>query len=138
MIARQFTWFAVAGVVGLVADAGVLALALWSGLGPYAGRLLSLLAAVFVTWRINRRHTFTPLPGEPAWREGLRYLMAMALGAVVNYAAYSVAYRLAELAWPGAAWTSHLALLAGVPLGMISNFLTARYWVYRKRPASQQ
>ncbi|MBY4949737.1 GtrA family protein [Cupriavidus respiraculi] len=128
MIRRQIAWFAVAGVAGFIADAAVLYLALGAGLGPYGGRVLSFLAAVAVTWAINRRHTFEVTPGEPLWREGLRYLAAMAFGGAVNFTGYGTVIALA----PATRWTPLAALVVGTGLGMVCNFLSARYWVYRQ------
>lgn len=129
MIRRQIAAFALAGVVGFLIDSGVLYGAMTLGTGHYVGRLLSFLCAVFVTWRINRRLTFTPEPGESAWHEWWRYLMAMSAGGVVNLLAYTVV--IARL--PQAAWAPLLAVAFGTGAGLVFNFLSAKFWVFRSK-----
>ena len=128
MIHRQIGWFTIAGIAGFGVDASVLYLLLACGLGPYSARLFSFLAAVFVTWQINRLRTFAVRPGELLWREALRYLAAMAFGGIVNYAVYSAIVT--------AGWAPILGLIAGTGSGMICNFLSARFWVFRHHPQS--
>ncbi|USX21902.1 GtrA family protein [Oxalobacteraceae bacterium OTU3REALA1] len=122
----QFLRFAVAGVAGLVTDVAVLYLALSLGSGFYAGRVLSFLAAVWVTWRINRRYTF--VAGDDAWREWWRYLTAMLGGGVVNYAASSATVLLLP-PWPV---TPALAVAVGSVAGMGINFLSAKLLVFKR------
>ncbi|UVK45695.1 GtrA family protein [Mesorhizobium sp. AR07] len=128
MINRQIGWFAIAGVVGFAADAGVLYLLLAYGLGPFVSRFFSFLAAVFVTWQLNRHKTFPTRSDEPLWREGLRYLTAMMFGGAANYAVYC--------AFVMAGWLPILGLVAGTGAGTVLNFLSARSWVFRDRSPS--
>ncbi|WP_136619920.1 MULTISPECIES: GtrA family protein [Mesorhizobium] len=128
MINKQIGWFATAGVAGFAADAGVLYLLLACGLGPFASRFFSFLAAVFVTWQLNRHKTFAVKSGEPLWREGLRYLGAMTFGGAANYAVYS--------AFIMGGWRPILSLVAGTGAGTVLNFLSARSWVFRDRSQS--
>ncbi|USX27927.1 GtrA family protein [Oxalobacteraceae bacterium OTU3CINTB1] len=122
----QLLRFAVAGVAGLATDVAVLYLALSLGSGFYAGRVLSFLAAVWVTWRINRRYTFAA--GDDAWREWWRYLAAMLGGGVVNYAASSATVLLLP-PWP---LTPALAVAVGSVAGMGLNFLSAKLLVFKR------
>lgn len=126
---RQLLRFAVAGVAGFVADAGVLWLALHLGCGYFAGRAISFLAAVWVTWQINRRFTFTGGSSGSAWREWWRYLTAMSAGGCVNYLAYSAVV----LEMPRTAWLPFLGVAAGSLAGLAVNFVSARWWVFRHR-----
>jgi putative flippase GtrA len=65
--------FGTVGGIGFLVDAGLLtALHGGAGLDPFSARLLSILAAALVTWRLNRRLTFGPSPTAQA-SEGLRY-----------------------------------------------------------------
>jgi putative flippase GtrA len=119
--------FAVAGVAGLVVDVAVLYLALAAGLGFYAGRVVSFLSAVWVTWRINRRYTFRAAAGGSVWREWWAYLGMMLGGGAVNYIAYSAVMLLAGHL-PVA--LAPLLPLAGVAIGSVAgmavNFIGAR------------
>ena len=120
--------FAIAGVVGFVVDAGVLYLALWMGLGYFAGRAVSFLCAVVTTWLINRTYTFHDRRERSILAEFGHYLVAMALGGVVNYAVYSAVV----VSAPKTALTPLLAVAAGVAAGMSINFVSARFWVFRR------
>lgn len=124
---KQLVQFGIAGAAGFAADAGVLYALLALGLNPYAARLISFLFAVFVTWRINRRYTFSAYQKESAWREWLHYLLAMSAGGICNYGIY------AWLIWllPPHHFTPMIALGAGSVGGMIINFCSAKFWVFR-------
>ena len=125
----QFLRFAAVGTLGFVVDAGCLYLALAFGFGYYSGRVFSFLAAVLVTWQINRRFTFAVRAGEPLHVEGLRYLMAMLGGGAVNYGCYAATVYLL----PKTAWLPLLAVAVGSVAGLAVNFLTAKFWVFRQR-----
>lgn len=121
----QLLGFAVVGVLGLAADMAVLYGALALGAGPYAGRLASFLAAVLVTWRLNRRYTFAATGS--AWREWWRYLGAMTGGALLNLAAYTLTlWLLAPAPWVPAA-----GVAIGSLAGMTLNFLGAKFIVFK-------
>ncbi len=119
--------FAAAGVAGLATDVLVLYLALALGLGPYGGRVVSFLAAVFVTWQLNRRFTFAARAGTLSlWRQWWRYLGAMLGGGAVNYGAYTLVMLLA----PRHAWLPLAAVACGSLAGMAVNFIGAKFFVF--------
>jgi putative flippase GtrA len=133
-VSRQFLFFCVAGVIGLVVDTAVLyALAPW--LGWYAARVVSFLSAATATWYLNRRFAFAQAAdasAEPLWRQYTKYLLSMTVGGLVNYAVY-----VATLHWlhfDGAA-------LLGVALGSVGglgfNFVSARYLVFKAQQRSE-
>ena len=122
---HQFLRFAATGVAGLVADMGALYLALALGSGYYLGRLLSFLFAVWVTWSLNRRYTFAAT--DNPFREWLRYLTAMLGGGAINYATYTLVLHLL----PPSAWAPAAGVAAGSLAGMLSNFVTAKRFVFR-------
>jgi putative flippase GtrA len=120
--------FAAAGVLGLVADVAILYLALALGTGPFAGRALSFLGAVAVTWQFNRRYTFSSRPGVSAWREWWSYLGAMLLGGAVNYGVYSALI----LLFRDVPLLPLIAVAAGSLSGMAVNFVNAKYFVFHR------
>ena len=129
--------FAMAGVAGLGVDVAVLYCALALGAHPYLGRALSFLAAVYCTWQLNRRFTFSAnahvgagaaLCARSAWSEWWAYLTAMLGGGAVNYAVYVGA--LAVL--PAHPLTPLAGVCAGSLAGMTANFTTAKFLVFRR------
>jgi putative flippase GtrA len=125
--AGQLLRFAAIGVVGLLVDVAVLYCALALGSGPHPGRAVSFLAAVLVTWRLNRRYTFAPA-GSP-WTEWWRYLGAMSGGALLNLGAYMLALWLL----PAAPWVPAAAVAIGSLAGMALNFVGAKFLVFKSR-----
>jgi putative flippase GtrA len=136
MIGRQtrgeLLRFAAVGVAGLAVDVLVLYLALALGARFHPGRLLSFLAAVWVTWRLNRRYTFAGLEQSP-WRQWWRYLGAMAFGGAVNYVVSAAVMALLTHARQAAALLPAAPLLAvccGTLAGMTFNFISAKFLVF--------
>lgn len=130
---RQFALFCLSGVIGFIVDAGVVqALVSFAQLDPYVARLFSFLCAVTATWLFNRRYTFTSTRNESVLRESMRYLGAMLGGFAVNYAVYAaLVYAFSPVReWPV------LGVAAGSVAGLVVNYLSSRYWVFRHPPSS--
>jgi len=126
---RELLRFALAGVAGFVVDAGVLYSMLAIGAGYFLGRGFSFLAAVWATWQINRRFTFTERTDKSLWTEWWHYLLAMLGGGAVNYAAYSAAV----LLLPKGPLLPLFAVAVGSLAGMTVNFVSAKLWVFKAR-----
>jgi putative flippase GtrA len=101
-VRQQLIRFVIAGVVGFVVDAGILYLGLAVGLGYFS---------------------------ESAWVEWWRYLVAMSVGGVVNYCAYSATV----LTLKGLPFLPIVAVAVGSLAGMVVNFATAKMWVFKQR-----
>ncbi|EIE49090.1 GtrA family protein [Citreicella sp. 357] len=123
---RHLVGFAVAGGLGFATDAGVLMLGTMLGLSPALARLPSFLAAVLVTWGVNRRLTFRTA-AAPTLREFLSYLAAMALGLAVNYTAFLAVLSVSDIARA----LPVLALVPATAAGMVVNFISARHVLNR-------
>lgn len=128
----QLVRFGLVGAIGFVVDAGVLYALLTVGINAYLARGLSFLVAVFVTWRINRQFTFST-GSTLSWREFGRYLAAMSLGGACNYGAYVAMLGVLSRHF----WSPLFALAVGSLIGMVVNFLAAKFWVFA-RPLVQQ
>lgn len=125
---RRLFFFAVAGVIGLLVDIAVLYL-LREAIGPFYGRGVSFFAAVVATWLVNRSLTFADRrSGLSRKREFTVYFTLMLAGGAVNYATYSALVLGFELV------SRHLFLgvAAGSLAGMLVNFLTSRYLLFRR------
>lgn len=120
--------FAVVGGIGFVVDAGMLHLILHV-VGPYpvAGRVVSILAAMTVTWWLNRRFTFAQAV-PPCWAEWRRYLVVNAVGAALNFGVYTLLMWLLQVAdLVLRAWISvAVASLAA----MVLNYLGMKHAVF--------
>jgi putative flippase GtrA len=125
-VRRLFT-FAFAGGMGFVADAVVLqVLAEGLGLQVHFARVLSFLAAVTVTWQINRHFTFRREPANQ--RDGLfvewaKYLASSLFGGAFNYGAFSLAIALSPYV------RDHLYI--GVAIGSLAGMLV-NYGLYSR------
>lgn len=133
----QFLRFSSIGIVGFLADCGMLFIGLSIGLGPFWGRLSSFLFAVFVTWTLNRRFTFqehSNKQGSDGWAEWIKYLMAMSAGGVINIMTYglimsnSKPYSLLPM----------VAVAIGSIAGLLINFSFAKFWVFNSQPHLNQ
>ena len=132
---RQLFWFAIAGTLGFLVDAGVVSL-LVNGLdwNPYLARLLSFLCAVATTFAFNRRFTFAAAGRGDLRRQAGQYLLAMLGGFAVNYGAYALLVYQFELVrqWPV------IGVAVGSIAGLVVNFLAARFWVFGSKAATSE
>lgn len=126
---RELVLFGIAGTLGFLVDAGVVTL-LVNGLGwgPYRARLMSFLCAVAATFAFNRRYTFKAGAEASLLRQGAQYLLAMIGGLAVNYAVYAALVQAfdAVRSWP------IIGVAAGSIAGVLVNYLSARYLVFRQ------
>ena len=124
----QFIGFGAVGVVGYLVDAAVL-YGVMGWTGPYAGRVVSYLAAATMTFALNRRFVF-----DPSARRGslagqwVAFLAANLIGAALNIGLSSL------LVWSDQPVVSEpwAALACGALAGWVANFLAVRRLVFRE------
>jgi putative flippase GtrA len=129
------TWrFVIVGTIGFVVDAGLLVLFMaTTGLGHYSARALSFMAAVAVTWSLNRSFTFRATGPVPADRrpsilkEISTYVLFQSIGISINFGVYSLLIERYAVFYQQPA----LAVAAGSLTAMVFNFATARWIVFR-------
>lgn len=124
----QFLRFGVVGVAGFLVDAGVLTAMLWLGLGPYAGRVVSYLAAASTTFALNRAWTFRTASREaPVAAQWGRFVLLNLVGFVANYGTYAALVAGTEIV------AAHpvLGVAAGSVAGMFINFGLSRRYVFK-------
>lgn len=122
--------FGVVGVAGFVVDAGVLEIGLRAGTGPWAGRVLSYLAAATTTFWLNRAWTFKDADrSRPLTSDWGLFLLVNLVGFGCNYGTYAALLTGVPLAreYPV------LGVAAGALAGMTGNFLLSRRYVFRSR-----
>jgi putative flippase GtrA len=127
----RFLRFGTVGAGGFVVDETVLWIAhRLAGLDPYSGRIISILCAMTFTWWGNRNLTFrehAAVGPAAAMREWLRFVAANAVGALVNYATYTLLVRFA----PAPFANPFLATACGVAIAMVFNFTLSKHLVFR-------
>lgn len=129
MLKRQLIHFALAGIAGYVADAGTLML-ISPLAGPYAGRGISFLVAVLVTWIINRNVTFKQQRGgRSLHREFIAYLSTALVGGAASLGSYSLLVSL--FGSQPAALALFVAI--GSVIGMAFNFALSKHVVFGPR-----
>lgn len=122
--------FAVIGALGMPVDWGVLQLMVHWGTGPYLGRMISWFCAASFTWAGNRYFTFAATRARGlagTVQEWGRFLVANAVGGLVNVGLYSVLVRFA----PPPFNDLTVALVCGVLLGLVFNFTLSRKVVFK-------
>ena len=119
--------FGLVGASGFLIDVAGYFCLQWVGLEHRLARFLSFWPAVTWNWRLNRSLTFGERPPQPRVRQWSKFVASSLVGLSVNVGSYTVL-------------TSHvdsfahrrlLALLIGVLLGALGNFLLANLYVYR-------
>jgi len=130
-LSKQFFRFLVIGALAFIVDVGALYFFKSKGFDLYTSRILSFLIAASFSWLGNRSYTFGSredrlgkIPGE--W---FRYLLAMLVGGLVNYAVYAFMISQFELFY-SQPW---LAVGFGTAGGLLVNFLLARKILYINR-----
>lgn len=120
---REPVAFAVVGAAGFLVDAAILALA-FHGLqwGHYGSRAASFLAAVSVTWYLNRNWTFAHRATARPRREYSAYVLLQSVGALINIGVYAVCIEVSDLM----ARQPTIALAFGSGVAMFFNFWACR------------
>jgi len=127
--ARQFVTFSAVGTVGFLVDAAILYVVMSQlGAGLFGGRVISYLVAASSTWALNRRYTFRARCGANRTAEWGRFLVANAVGGLVNYVTYAVLVTL------HATVAAHpvIGVAVGSVAGLLFNFTASRYVVFRE------
>jgi putative flippase GtrA len=125
-VLAQFLRFGVVGTVGFGVDTATV-YALRSPLGLYEAGVIAYAMAATANWALNRVWTFRGLGSGPAHRQWALFLLANAVGLVLNRGAYMALIATV----PVCAAYPVLAVAAGAVAGMGSNFFLSRRVVFR-------
>lgn len=135
ILLKEMMRFALVGGIGFIADAGILYLLKAGVLGIYWGRVISFISAVFITWLLNRCFTFRRrASGVSLWREFTRYFVSMLGGGSVNYAVYAGLVSRVDIIADQPVW----GVAAGSLAGMLVNFASAKYLIFRHSSTQRQ
>ena len=128
-VAAQFMKFSLVGTIGFIVDAGVLYLMMYlAGLDPFLGRLVSFLAAASATWLLNRIYTFKGRSTGPRTGQWARFVMANAVGWIINYGVYSALLLTSDFFYG----IPVLAVAIGSLSGLAFNFTVSRKFIFNK------
>jgi putative flippase GtrA len=121
----RFASFATVGFLGFIVDATLLSTLVHAfGWNHYAARAVSFIAAVTITWYLNRTWVF--LPSSDGTREYGAYFSVQSVGAAINLGTYA----LAVAALPLLARVPVVPLAAGAALALLFNYSAASRWVF--------
>lgn len=97
------------------------------GLGLRLGRVVSYIAAVTVTWMLNRRFTFRGPSRFGVFAEWLRFAASQLGGASINLGLYYLLIHTSALV------VAHpvLGVAAGSLSGLSINYIVARLYIFR-------
>lgn len=115
--------YCIVGAIGFFVDGGLLLCFTSIGTGPYVGRIFSIILALIVTWYIHRKFTFKVKTAANI-KELLRYILTNSLGALVNYAVYSLLMILIE------GISIIVPLVVSSIVALIFNYIGAKVFVF--------
>jgi putative flippase GtrA len=126
LLARQFLQFAIIGTAGFVWDTCII-YAIVGYVGPYAAGMISFIIVGSINWLLNRFWTYRNLSHDAMHRQLVRFLIANAVGLVLNRGTYMTLIATQPL------FRAHLvlAIAAGGGAGMFVNFFLSRKLVFR-------
>ena len=119
--------FILVGAGGLVIDVACYLGLQWMGLEHRLARFLSFWPAVTWNWLLNRSLTFGERPRQPRVRQWGKFVASSLVGLSLNVGGYTILTSFVDF------FADHRlpALLLGVVLGTVANFLLANFYVYR-------
>jgi len=139
--------FAGVGSIGFIVDAAVM-FALSFHILPMPARALAFWVAASSNWWLNRQFTFKHHDTTRPLQQWRRFLTVSCIGFIPNWGCYGVLMQIVDInllsafliesdanpnlvslntmAWP------FVAMVPGVLLGMLSNYLLAERWVFRE------
>lgn len=126
--------FALVGGVGFIADALVFTLCLkWLALPMLQARLVAFICAATVTWVGNRCFTFSNYSRKRYVQRRLllvvewgKFMLSASVSAIPNF----ITFKLILTLFGNDGAIPYLALVLGILLGMVSNFILSSRWVF--------
>jgi len=120
-------YFGCVGASGFIVDVLCYLCLQWLGLGHRLARFISFWPAVTWNWWLNRNLSFSGRGHRPCARQWARFVASSLFGFGVSYGTYIVLTAFVPV------FSDHrlLALVCGVVLGGVVNFLAANLYVYR-------
>jgi dolichol-phosphate mannosyltransferase len=118
--------FGFVGAVGTGVNLGVLTLVTALGVPSTLAIAAGIIVSLYTNFLLNRRFTFGYSRYQAFWPQFAGFVAASALGAVVNYITTLMIHRSVPT------MPIQIAAVIGVAFGMVFNYLSSRYMVFRK------
>ncbi len=126
----QIFKFAFVGGIGFIADTLVFfVLMKWLSLPIMPARVLAFIVAATVTWFGNRTFTFAGAETGGKLRQWVKFMCCATLSAVPNLLTFKLGLMLVPESSDIWLFT---CMVVGILVGMVSNFLLSKYWVFEK------
>ncbi|KLN63309.1 GtrA family protein [Vibrio sp. VPAP30] len=118
--------FALIGSIGFIADAVVFsALFYLADTSIMLARAIAFVGAATVTWFGNRTFTFYSTE-QKAFQQWMKFMCGASFSALPNFIVFKVLSSVLGEAGVGPL----IALVAGILVGMVSNYLLSSRWVF--------
>ena len=127
---REFSLFFLVGICAFSTDAIVFqSLISFANVEPYVARIISAIAAICVSWVLNKSYTFKMEKTDKVISKMLAHLAATTFSLAVNVMIFVSVLNLVAIAraYP------IIALCIASGFGLIINFLLAKFWVFADR-----
>jgi putative flippase GtrA len=125
---RRPLCFMLVGGLGLATDIVLFTILALQGVHPLMAGFLALVAATFVTWRLNRAFTFDR-SGRHQGEEAMRYAAVTAVAQGTSYAVFAV------LAMTVLAVLPQAAIVVGAAIGAVISYNGHRLFAFAPRGA---
>ena len=125
-VSESFIRFGIVGTLGFVWDTGIVYM-LRPFVSLYVAGTCSFIVAATINWIINRLWTFRHLEHAAAHVQWVKFLIANAVGFVVNRGTFFLLVALSPLV------VKHpvIGIAAGSAAGLIFNYLLSKRFVFR-------
>lgn len=126
---KQFIKFGLVGTVGFIVDALILLLLVHKfSFSIESSRIFSFSGAVFVTWILNRKFTFSKIEDTSKKKEYSLYLVIQTIGACLNYLIFI------SLVYYNIFFQDYLIVSLGIAslIAMFFNFYISKKFIYIK------
>ncbi|WP_045422372.1 GtrA family protein [Vibrio jasicida] len=121
--------FALVGGVGFIVDTLIFSLLFhWLGLELMLARWIAFLFAATTTWLGNRWLTFSQAEKTDPFAQWQKFMVSACISAVPNFAAFKGL----TLMFGTQNYMVYIALVFGILVGMMSNYLLSTKWVFSK------
>ena len=124
--------FAFVGGIGFIVDTSIFTLCLYLLEWPLmSSRVIAFFCAATSTWLGNRYLTFSDTSQQGSKRkQWLKFMTSACISAIPNFITFKLSL---EFLGSEGIW-AYVALVLGILIGMISNYLLSDKWVFKAKP----